>query len=170
MTKATKNKGNKNKIAKSKVTKILWIVCPIVLACLAVLLVVVYRTSPAAPPPSNNSSGPADRVEVVYFHRTQRCSTCIHAEELTRYTLETYFADELDSGKLTFQSIDLQNSNNAAIVNKYGAYGSQLFINTVRDDADHIEQATDLYPLVYKDEAFVKSLKSKIEQSLGGET
>jgi hypothetical protein len=170
VTKATRTKRNKNKATKSKRTKILWIVIPIVLVGLAVWLVLAYGTSSATPPPSGNSTGPADRVDVVYFHRTQRCSTCIHAEELTRHTLETYFADELDSGKLTFQSLDLQNSNNAAIVNKYGAYGSQLFINTVRDDADHIEQATDLYPLVYKDEAFVKSLKSKIEQSLGGET
>jgi disulfide oxidoreductase YuzD len=118
----------------------------------------------------NQSSGLADRVDVVYFHRTQRCSTCIHAEELTRYTVETHFADELASGKLTFQSIDVQDSNNAAIVTKYGAYARQLFINTVKDGADHIEQATDLYPLIFNDEAFVETLKSKIEKSLNGET
>lgn len=100
MTKATRNKGKKNKVTKSKVTKILWIVCPIALVCLAVLLIVAYGTSSATPPPSNNSTGLAERVDVVYFHRTQRCPTCIHAEELTRYTVENYFKDE---PKLTFQ-------------------------------------------------------------------
>jgi len=169
VNKSTKNKGNKNKVTKSKVTRILWIVCPIVLACLAVLLVVIYRTSPATPPASNNSSGPADRVDVVYFHRTSRCPTCIHAEELTRDTLETYFKDELASRKVTFESIDVQDSNNAAIINKYGAYGSQLFINTVKDGTDHIEEATDLYSLIWNDRAFVTALKSKIEKSLSGE-
>ena len=119
--------------------------------------------------PINVSSGPADRVDVVYFHRTQRCHTCIHAEELTRYTVETYFSDELASGKLTFQSIDVQDSNNAAMINKFGAYGSQLFINTIRDGIDHIEQTTDLYPLINNDQAFVTALKSKIENSLSGE-
>jgi hypothetical protein len=118
---------------------------------------------------SYQSSGLADRVDVVYFHRTQRCSTCIHAEELTRDTVETHFADELASGKLTFQSIDVQDSNNAAIVNKYGAYARQLFINTVKDGTDYIEQATDLYPLIFNDEAFVETLKSKINKSLKGE-
>jgi hypothetical protein len=144
----------------------------IVLACLALSLVVGYIVSNAPPqeqPPSNNSSGPADRVEVVYFHRTQRCHTCIHAEELTRYTVETYFSDELASGKLTFQSIDVQDSKNAAMINKFGAYGSQLFINTIRDGIDHIEQTTDLYPLINNDQAFVTALKTKIEKSLKGE-
>jgi hypothetical protein len=169
VTKATNNRGNKNKAPKRKVTKILWIVCPIILIGLAVWLIVAYGTPSGTPPPSNNSTGPADRVEVVYFHRTQRCSTCIHAEELTRDTVETHFADELASGKLTLQSIDVQDSNNAAIVNKYGAYARQLFINTVKDGTDYIEQATDLYPLIFNDEAFVETLKSKINKSLKGE-
>ena len=170
MTKATKTKRNKEKVTKSKRTKILWIVCPIVLVGLTVWLILAYGASPATPQPSNNSSGPADRVDVVYFHRTQRCPTCIHAEELTRYTLETYFVDELDSRKLTFQSIDVQDSENAAIAQKYGAYGSQLFINTIKDGTDHIEEATDLYVLIHDDNAFVTALKSKIERSLSGET
>jgi hypothetical protein len=84
--------------------------------------------------------------------------------------VETHFADELASGKLTFQSIDVQDSNKAAIVDEYGAYARQLFINTVKDGTDHIEQATELYPLIFDDEAFVETLKSKIEDSLAGET
>ena len=170
MTKATKNKGKKNKVTKSKVTKILWIVCPIVLVCLAVWLIVAYGTSPATPPPSNNSSGPADRVDVVYFHRTQQCYTCRYAEEGTRYTLETYFKDELASGNVTFQSIDVQDEANADIVNKYGAYTSSLFINTIKDGSDHIEQVTDIWLAIGDDEAFVEIVKNKIEKSLNGET
>jgi len=149
VTKATRNKGNKNKngskVPKSKLTKILWIVRPIALVGLIVWLILAYGMSPATPPTSNNSSGPADRVEVVYFHRTQQCYTCRYAEEGTRYTVETYFGDELASGKLTFQSIDVQDSKNAAIVEKYGAYTSSLFINTVKDGTDHIEQVTDIW-------------------------
>lgn len=169
MTKATKNKGNKNKAPKRKVTRILWIVCPIILVGLAVWLIVAYGTPSGTPPPSNNSSGPADRVDVVYFHRTVRCPSCIWLEEGTRYTVETYFADELASGKVTFQVFNVEDEENADIVNKYGAYGSQLFMNTVKDATDHIEQPTDLYLLIGKDEAFVTALKSKIEKSLSGE-
>ena len=164
MTEATKNK-----VPKSKLTKILWIVCPIVLVGLAVWLILAYGTSPATPPASNNSSGPADRVEVVYFHRTQQCYSCRYAEEETRYTVETYFKDELVSGKLTFQSIDVQDEANADIIEKYGAYTSSLFINTIKDGTDHIEQVTDIWLVIGDDEAFVEIVKNKIEESLKGE-
>jgi hypothetical protein len=170
VTKATKTKTSKKKVAKNKRTRILWIVCPIILVGLAIWLVLAYGSSPTTPPPSNNSTGPAERVEVVYFHRTVRCVTCLRAEEWTRYTVETHFADELASDKVTLQSIDYQDEANANIVEKYDAYGSQLFINTVQDGTDHIEQATDLYPLLYSKEAFVNALKSKIEKCLNGET
>ena len=119
---------------------------------------------------SYQSTGLADRVDVAYFHRTQQCYSCRYAEEGTRNTVETYFADELASGKLTFQSLDVQDSQNAAIVQKYGAYGSQLFINTVKDGTDHIEQVTDIWLVIGKDEAFVEVVKDRIEQSLDGET
>jgi hypothetical protein len=145
----------------------------IVLACLALSLVAVYAACTAPPqgqPNSNNSSGPADRVEVVYFHRTQQCYTCRYAEEGTRYTLETYFEDELASGKVTFQSINIDEEKNADIVEKYGAYGSQLFINTIKDDTDHIEHVTDIWLVIGDDAAFVEVVKSKIEKSLKGET
>ena len=161
MTEATKNKGN-----KKKATKILWIVCPIIVVCLAVWLIVAYGTSPEIPPASDNSSASADRVDVVYFHRTQQCYSCRYAEERTRYTVETYFNDELASGKLTFQSIDVQDSKNAAIVEKYSAYTSSLFINTIKDGSDHIEQVTDIWFAIGDDEAFVEVVKSKIEESL----
>ena len=153
----------------NKVTKILWIVCPVILVGLAVWLILAYGTSPATPPASNNSSGAADRVDVVYFHRTQQCYSCRYAEEGTRYTVETFFKDELASGKVTFQSIDVQDSKNAAIVQKYGAYGSQLFINTIKDGSDHIEQVTDIWFVIGDDEAFVEIVKDKIERSLEGE-
>ena len=110
--------------------------------------------------------GPADRVEVVYFHSTQRCHSCIYAEEWTRYTVETYFADELASGKVTFQVLNVQDKQNAAIVNKYGAYRLSLFINTIRDGTDHIEEVPYIWLLIGDDEAFVEAVRSKIEESL----
>ena len=169
MTKATKTKKNKNKATKSKVTKILWIVCPIILVGLAVWLILAYGTPSGTPPPSNNSTGPADRVDVVYFHRTQRCYSCRYMEDAARYTMETHFADELASGKVTFQVFNVDEEKNADIVEKYQSSYLSLYINAVKDGTDHIELVTDLYPLIGKDEVFVETLKSKIEKSLTGD-
>ena len=114
-------------------------------------------------------SGPADRVDVIYFHRTQRCYVCYYAEDGIRYTVETYFADELANGKVTFQVVNVQDEENAAIVNKYGAYTLSLFINTIRGGTDHIEEVTDIWYLIGDDEAFVEVVRDKIEKSLKGE-
>ena len=120
--------------------------------------------------PIDVSSGPADRVEVVYFHRTQRCYTCLYAEEQTQYTVETYFADELASGRVTFQSVNVQDGANADIVEKYNnASYLTLCINTVKDGTDHIEEVTDIWLVIGNDEAFAEIVKSKIEKSLTGE-
>jgi len=124
--------------------------------------------APKQPPPLDKPSGAADRVEVVYFHRTQRCSKCLYAEAGIRYTVETYFADELASGRVTFQVINVQDGENAAIVNKYGAFTSSLFINTVRGGTDHIEEVKDIWLVLGNDEAFVNVVRSKIEKSLSG--
>ncbi len=119
-------------------------------------------------PSPQSSPVEADRVEVVYFHRTSRCSSCRYAEAGTRYTIETYFEDELASGKLVFKALDVQDKANAAIVGKYGAYTSSLFISEVRDGIDHIEEVTDIWFLLGKDEAFVSLVKSDIEEHLRG--
>ena len=125
--------------------------------------------APEAPPTSDTPSTPADKVEVVYFYRPQRCYSCVYAETGTIYTLETYFADELASSKITFASFNVEAEENAAIVEKYEAYTSSLFINTIIDGTDHIEMVNEIWFVIGDDEAFVEVVRSKIEQSLSGE-
>jgi len=91
-------------------------------------------------------------------------------EDAARYTLETYFADELASGKVTFQVFNVEDEQNADVVEKYQSSYLSLYINTVKDGTDHIELVTDLYTLIGNDEAFAETLKSKIQKSLTGET
>lgn len=126
-------------------------------------------SAPEVPSTSDTSSVPADRVEVVYFHRAQRCYSCIYAETGIHYTVETYFADELASGKVTFEVFNVEDDENATIVKKYGAFTSSLFINTIREGTDHIEEVTDIWFVLGNNEAFVEVVKSKIEKSLKGE-
>ena len=62
--------------------------------------------------------------------------------------------------------VNPSSEKNAAIVEKYGAYTSSLFINTVRNGSDHIEPVTDIWYALGDDEAFIEVVKSKIETSL----
>jgi hypothetical protein len=112
-----------------------------------------------------------NRVDVVYFHRPQRCPTCLCFEERIRYVVNTYFQNELKSGKMTFGVYDIGDSKNADIVKKYGAVGSQLFINTVNDGTDHITDIQDIWSWSCRTnkEGFDQQVKSVIEQSLEDE-
>jgi len=124
--------------------------------------------APEVPSTSDTSAVTADRVEVVYFHRAQRCKSCIYAETGTRYTLETYFKDELASDKIIFKVVNVEDKKNANIVKKYGAFTSSLFINTIIDSSDHIEEVKEIWFVLGKDKAFFEVVKSKIEESLKG--
>jgi len=130
--------------------------------------------------PSDNSSTSqtqdespdlADRVDVVYFHRPQRCVTCLCFEDRVRYVVSTYFQSELDSGKMTFGVYNVGDSKNADIVKKYGAYSSQLFINTVKDGTDHITDIQDIWywHCTSNKQGFDQKVKNVIEQNLKGE-
>jgi hypothetical protein len=125
-------------------------------------------TTSEKPPTSPNVSGASNVVKVVYFHTHVRCGPCIYIETRTKYNVETYFKNELDSGKLTFEVFDLGDKKNAGIANKYKAVGSQLFINVVKDGVDQIKHIGDVWMPKYLNDqdAFDELIQSSIKQAL----
>jgi hypothetical protein len=111
---------------------------------------------------------PANRVEVAYFHMPQRCVTCICFEQRADYVVRTYFQDELASGKLTFQIYAIGNKANVDIVKKYNALGSQLFVNMVMNNTDHIKDIQDIWDWHCTSDkpGFDDKVKTVIKQSL----
>jgi hypothetical protein len=123
------------------------------------------------PLPSSQALGPADKVEVVYFHRQRRCEACTYAEERVSYIVKTYFQDELASGKMTFGIFDVEDKNNADIARKYSAIGSQLFINTIKDGLEHNRYVEEIWywGCIDNEEVFDKTVKDVITKALYGE-
>jgi hypothetical protein len=118
------------------------------------------------------ASDTVDKVELIYFHSPQRCKTCLCFEKRISYVVQTYFQDELKSGKLTWGVYDLGDNNNTAIINKYRAVGSQLFINTIKDGVDNIKDIQEIWSwgCLKNDDSFDSSVKNVIELSLRGES
>jgi hypothetical protein len=105
-------------------------------------------------------------VEIVYFHRTNRCSGCIYAGNMVENTINTYFADELADGEIIFMTRDVQDDANAEIIDKYGAYTSSLYMNKVVNGVENIEEITGIWLLLYKDQEFTDYVKEDIEERL----
>lgn len=104
----------------------------------------------------------ADRLEIYYFHRTQRCSTCLSIGRFTKEMIREKFADKVDRGVIDFREINIDLPENAALVNKFQAGGQSLFINAIRDDRDNINQDINIWRLVRSESQFKSYLENKI--------
>lgn len=158
----------------------------LLLAVLAIGLVCACSSpAPVAPPPPSQPSVPSGTttqnsptsgdapaasgtVKVVYFHTHVRCGPCIYIETRTKYIVETYFKNEVDSGMLTYEVFDLGDKANAGIANKYQAVGSQLFINVVKGGVDNITHIQDVWMPKYLNDqdAYDELIQKKIRQAL----
>lgn len=123
---------------------------------------------PVASPPSDKPSATANRVDIVYFHPKIRCGSCLSVELRTKDVVDSFFKEAVDSGKLTFQSYELQDTQNASMVKKYGAVGSQLFITTVKNGNEGIRHVQEVWmPQLLNDGvAFDDFMQDLISQSL----
>jgi hypothetical protein len=70
----------------------------------------------------------AAKVEVYYFHNTRRCATCNAVEDVTLETLKTSYAPQMESGELTFRSLNIEDDANEALARKLNVSGQTLLI------------------------------------------
>ncbi len=112
----------------------------------------------------NVTAGP-DKVELLYFHRTQRCVSCNNAEQYTRDTLNKYYPDELQSGRLSIQSIDYQQDK--AMAEKYNVKVQGLKIVTTRGGQVNVKDVPEIWTYVQDRDAFMNFLKSVLDKELG---
>ena len=107
------------------------------------------------------------KIEVLDFHSTHRCMTCNAIEANTKYTLNTYFSEELKEDKITFQVINVDKKENERIAEKFEASGTSLFLNVIKNGKETQINLTDFAFLNGNDqEAFSKELKTKIDTEL----
>jgi hypothetical protein len=77
------------------------------------------------------SATPADRVVVMYFHRTQRCPTCLRMGSYSEEAVVKGFAKQIKAGTVEFHYIDFQDENNAALTQGYKVSGPTLVVAQV---------------------------------------
>lgn len=109
----------------------------------------------------------ADKIQVFLFHATQRCTTCIAIGKLAGATVNEYFQNELQSGKIEFKEINIDLPENKELAQKFQASGSALFINAVYDGQDHISEDATVWRLTTNETQFKSYLKAKIDTLLG---
>ena len=109
----------------------------------------------------------ANKIEVIDFYSTHRCMTCNAIEANTIYTLEKYFTGELESGTITFKTVNVDEDENFNIAEKFEASGTALFLNVIVNGKETQINLTDFAFMNGNDqETFSLELKKRIEKQL----
>lgn len=110
-----------------------------------------------------------DHLEIYHFHGTRQCYSCITVGKYAEETVNTYFADELKSGKIVFGHIDFDVAENKELASKYGVTGSSLWLGVYDKDGFHPEQNTNVWYKINDKEDYMNYLKGLIEKRLSGD-
>jgi hypothetical protein len=107
------------------------------------------------------SANSGNDVEVYYFHMTTRCVTCKTIEAEARKNIETLYANQVKTGKVTFNALNVQESPGKDVGARLGI-NSQTLIIVKGDQKINITNEGFLYA-VSKPEKFKEIIKEKID-------
>lgn len=115
----------------------------------------------------SSANASTNKIEVINFHSTHRCMTCNAIEANTKYTLETYFAEELKNGTITQQTINIDEKKNEKLAENFEASGTSLFLNIVVNGKEKQVNLTNFaFTKGKNQEAFSADLKAEINKWL----
>lgn len=110
---------------------------------------------------------PKHQVVVRYFHRTERCPTCVKISGLIEESVQSGFADDLKSGKVKLQMVDYQNATNQEVTATYKISDPMLVIMNVHEGkVTEWKLAPKVWALFMKKDAFHKYVQDEMHAYL----
>jgi len=114
-------------------------------------------------------SGNIEKIEIYHFHGTNQCYSCKTVGNYAEETINTYFANELKSGKIVFGHINGELEQNREKVIQYGATGSSLWIGVTDKEGKFAkEENVNVWYKINNKEDYMNYLKGVIESKLSG--
>ncbi len=106
------------------------------------------------------------KLQIYYFHLTNRCHTCTNIEAELRKGLDSLFAKDLNADVLRFAALNCEAKENEALAKKYDAYGATLAFTIYKDGKEikKVDLSNWAFSKVNKPEIFAAELKQKIEE------
>ena len=115
---------------------------------------------------STNLPAGAEKIEVLHFHTTKQCISCINIGKFTKATVEEKFPEEFKSGKIVFREINIDLSENQKIAQDYKVSGSALYINAIKNGQDNKEEDTTVWRLVTNEAQLKSYFEAKLKALL----
>ena len=118
---------------------------------------------------STHMTSDIEKIEIIHFHGTHQCVSCKTVGAYAEETVNTYFQDELKSGKISFQHLNAELPENYDMAAQYGVKSASLWIGTYYKDGSFAkEENTNVWYKLDNKEDYMNYLKGVIENKLLG--
>ena len=110
------------------------------------------------------ADAPVERVVVMYFHRTQRCPTCLKMGSYSEEAVKTGFAEQIKNGKVEFHYVDFQDKKNEALTKGYKVGGPTLMVARVAGNkVAECKNLTEIWTKVGDRKAFIEYVQGNVK-------
>jgi len=116
--------------------------------------------------PSSDLKEVVDSLQVYYFHGVNRCNTCLTIGEYVRETIEDKYSSEIENGKIDYREINIDDTEDRDLVNKFEASGSSLYLNAIRGEDETIEKDMYVWRVANDETVFKRYLEDRINSFL----
>ena len=135
----------------------------LILSTLSVLFISLLScNAQTADQSTENEMVSTDNVEVYYFHYERRCATCMAVENESEKALKELYPDKMDSGKIIFLSINLEDETNDALAEKLEVNGQSLLV-VKGDKQDNLTNKAFMYART-NPEKLKKAIQESVEK------
>ena len=125
--------------------------------------------SKAGAGPDDDPAGGPDRTDVLFFHPTARCATCINMQARADSLIRDDFADELADGRLTWRVLNFEHHD--ALADRYKVVASTLVVVTVRGGVETtFARLDDAFQHADSRDAFREYVRAAVAKSLNAPT
>ncbi len=108
-----------------------------------------------------------DRTVVMYFHRTQRCPTCLKMGSYSEEAVKSGFAQQIKDGKVQFFYVDFPDQRNNALTKGYKVGGPTLIVAKVTGNrVVEYKNLTEIWTKVGDRSAFIDYVQTNVKDFL----
>jgi hypothetical protein len=140
------------------------------LAAVAVFAFSVLTPAVSAQEPNKGavSDAVADGVVAMYFHGNARCATCRKIETYADEAISQGFVDELESGRLTWRVVNIDESANKHFIKDFQLVTRSVVLVEYRDGKVlRWENLDKVWQLVRSKDKFVSYVDGETREFLG---
>jgi hypothetical protein len=154
---------------------ILVLLAVVVAACSSSATTLTQLSPTATNPPTTTTPSPAqtsdlpDRVDMVYFQRSNHCHCMAVIGENIQLVVLKEFQDEVTTGKLTFKMLASDDEANIDMVKKYDTPPFGLFLTIVKGKTEKVVPVEEIWGMTGDEAKYKEYVKNTIAKSLNGE-